>query len=89
MSQITGQKAGYSKNKAFNSSYYQDLIIKAVEEHGSLARKDVDELLWGKLPDWMNDKQKKIKINNLLSTLRRDGQIKNTGTDRKSSWVKN
>ena len=35
-----------------------------------MGRKDIDELLWNKLPEWMNDKQK-IKINNLISELRR------------------
>ena len=33
-------------------------------------RSDVDQLLWNKLPDWIHDKQRKIKINNLLSELR-------------------
>src|SRR5690606_4807317 len=49
----TGQKAAYSKNKAFDKSYYLDLILKSIREHSSLERKDIDELLWNKLPDWM------------------------------------
>ncbi len=54
LAQQTGQKASYSKNLAFDKQYYLDLICKAVKEHGSLARKDIDELLWNKLPDWMS-----------------------------------
>lgn len=83
----TGQKATYSKNKAFDKSYYLDLIVKAIDEHKSLERKDVDELLWNKLPDWMDEKQKKIKINNLLSELRRNGKIENKGTLKMPKWV--
>ena len=86
---MTGQKAVYSKYRAFDKAYYLDLIVKAIEEHRSLERKDVDELLWKKLPDWMDDKQKKTKINNLLSELRRTGQIKNSGSDKKPVWVEN
>lgn len=41
-------------NAAFDKQYYLDLICKAVKEHGSLSRKDIDELLWNKLPDWMD-----------------------------------
>ena len=86
MSQVTGQKAVYSKNKAFEKAYYLDLIMKSIEEHRFLERKDVDELLWKKLPDWMDDKQKKIKINNLLSGLRKLKKIKNSGSKRKPVW---
>ena len=37
----------------------------------------------------MDEKQKKIKINNLLSELRRKGKIKNKGSDARSKWVFN
>lgn len=86
--QKTGQKAAYSKNIAFEKSYYLDLIVKAVSVHGSLNRKDVDELLWKKLPDWMTDKQRKTKINHLLSELRTNNIINNeSGIDAKPLWV--
>jgi ATP-dependent DNA helicase RecG len=48
---------------------------------------DIDELLWKKLPEWMDDKQKKIKINNLLSELRQKKKIENKGTFKMSKWV--
>jgi ATP-dependent DNA helicase RecG len=87
VAQNTGQKAIYTKNRAFDKSYYLDLIEKAVKEHRSIDRNDVDELLWKKLPDWMDDKQKKIKINNLLSEMRRKKRIRNDGNDSKPKWV--
>ena len=64
-----------------------DLILKSIREHSSLDRSDVDQLLWNKLPDWMDDKQKKVKINNLLSELRKDIKIKNIGTFKMPKWV--
>ncbi|MDQ7839081.1 MAG: ATP-binding protein [Thermodesulfobacteriota bacterium] len=87
VAQKTGQKAAYTKNKPFDKAYYLDLIEKAIREHGHVERNDVDELLWNKLPEWMNDKQKKIKINNLLAELRRKNRIRNDGSDTKSKWV--
>src|SRR3990170_6274482 len=87
IAQQTGQKAAYTKNRPFDKAYYLDLIEKVIREHGYVGRNDVDELLWEKLPDWMNDKQKKIKINNLLSELRRKSRIRNKGSDAKSKWV--
>ncbi|MFA6711502.1 MAG: RNA-binding domain-containing protein [Candidatus Caldatribacteriota bacterium] len=87
VAQRTGQKAEYSKNKGFEKNYYLDLIEKSINEHESMGRKDIDKLLWNKLPEWMNDKQKKIKINNLISELRRKKIIENKGTFKISEWV--
>lgn len=87
LAQQTGQKASYSKNRAFDKQYYLDLICKAVKEHGSLARKDIDELLWNKLPDWMDERQRKIKVGNLIAELRRHQKIVNQGSDTKPSWA--
>ncbi|HQN16710.1 MAG TPA: putative DNA binding domain-containing protein [Bacteroidales bacterium] len=87
IAQNTGQKAAYSKNKGFDKIYYLDFIEKAIREHKSLKRSDIDDLLWNKLPEWMDDKQKKIKINNLLSELRKRKKIENIGTFKNSKWV--
>lgn len=87
VAQKMGQKASYSKNRAFDKKYYLDLICKAIEEHGSLARKDIDELLWNKLPEWMDDKQRKHRVTNLITELRRGRRIENRGTFKESEWV--
>ncbi|KAA6306898.1 hypothetical protein EZS27_041438, partial [termite gut metagenome] len=59
IAQATDKKAEYSKNKAFGKQQYFDWILKSIQEHGSLSRKDIDELLWNILPAWMNTDQKK------------------------------
>lgn len=83
----TGQKAEYSKNRALDKAYYLDMVIKAIKQHKHMERKDIDELLWTKLPAWMDDTQRKIKINNLLSEMRKKGMIINEGSDAKPRWV--
>jgi len=87
IAQKTGKRAEYSKNKGFDKCYYMDFIKMAIKEHSSLDRRDVDELLWKKLPDWMSDKQKKTKINHLLTELSTKKIIKNDGNDAKPKWV--
>jgi ATP-dependent DNA helicase RecG len=82
----TGQKASYSKNKAFDKSYYLDLVEKAIREHKSMSRGDIDDLLWNKLPEWMSEKQKKNKIGNLISELRMTGKTQNLGSFNKPIW---
>jgi len=87
VAQKTGQKAKYSKNKAFDKQYYLDLILKAISEHGSMNRKDIDDLLWNKLPDIMTNKQRKTRIGNLLTELRRRGRIENMGCRNSPVWA--
>ncbi len=87
VAQTTGQKAEYSKFRAFDKQYYLDLIIKAIREHAHLERKDIDELLWDKLPAWMDNKKKKIKINHLLTELSSNQKIINVGTRKMPKWI--
>jgi len=87
MSQKTGQEISYTKNKGLDKQCYLDLILKSVTQHGSVSRKNIDALLWEKLPDIYNEKQKKNKITNLLTELRRAGKITNKGTYASSKWV--
>lgn len=70
LAQKVGQIASYTLNKGFDDEYYRDLIVKALKQHGSLSRKDVDALLIKKLPDVLDEKQKLNKIGNLLTQLR-------------------
>jgi len=87
IAQNTEQKAEYSKNKAFEKEKYLEWILKSIKEHGSMNRKDIDKLLWNVLPAWMDNKQRKIKINNLLSELRKKGSIINKGTLSNPQWA--
>jgi ATP-dependent DNA helicase RecG len=87
MAVITGEKAEYSRNKAFDQQYYLDFICKAIGEHKMMTRKDIDTLLWTKISDVLDEKQKKKKIDNLLSQLRCRGRIQNQGGCKKPEWV--
>jgi len=67
--------------------------VSLLQQHSEATRKEIDELLWEKLPDILNEKQKRIKVSNLLSELsRKERTIMNAGTDKKPSgncgWAK-
>ena len=49
----------------------------------------IDKLLWEKLPDILTDEQKRNKIGNLLTELRKEGKIKNMGGFTNSVWTLN
>jgi ATP-dependent DNA helicase RecG len=87
VAQITDKRAEYSKNKGMNKQYYLDFILQSIEQHRSMTRKDIDELLWEKLPDIYDDRQKKNKITNLISELRRLKKIVNKGNFAQPKWM--
>jgi ATP-dependent DNA helicase RecG len=84
---ITGDKASYIKNKAFDEVYYKDLVVKMLEQCGSANRKDLEELLFSKLPDVLTTTQKRDKVKNLVQKLKREGRIEKIGGRKGAKWV--
>lgn len=72
---VTGKKAEYTRNKGFEDSYYCDLIVKALIQHRTLKRKEINELIIDKLPESYADRQKTNKIDYLLKKLKNAGKI--------------
>jgi ATP-dependent DNA helicase RecG len=85
---LTDKRAEYTKNRALDKQYYLDLICAAIDQHESVSRKDLDELLWSKLPEWMTDDQRKNKIGNLIRELRASEKIRNEGSAKRPKWVR-
>lgn len=75
VAKTTGQKAEYTRNKGFDDNYYKDLILKALDQHVTMSRPEIDTLLMTKLPEALTDKQKVSKIGNLLTSLRKADKI--------------
>lgn len=88
IAQKAGQKAAYTKSKAFTQQQYFDWIIQGIKHHSFLTRKDIDGLLWTRLSDLYDDEEKKKKkINNIISAMRTKGIIENIGNDNKPKWI--
>ncbi|WP_024897857.1 RNA-binding domain-containing protein [Brucella rhizosphaerae] len=82
----TSQKAHYIKTRPFDDHHYGEMIVEYLRKFGMASRKDIDELLWGKLSEALDDTQKKNKIGNLLSALRDKDKIRNTGSKSAPRW---
>ena len=63
------------------------MILAFIEKYGSASRKEINELLLNKLSDVLNEDQKKSKVGNLLTVLRKQGKINNSGNFKKPLWV--
>lgn len=76
----TGQKAEYTKHRAFDKQYYKDLILRFLDQHGEAGPQDFQELLLDKLSDLLSGEQKKARIRNLLQEMSgQDGTVRNVG----------
>jgi len=83
----TGQKARYIRNRGLDDDYYRRLIIEYLQKYARASRKEMDELLFAKLPEVLTHDQKAHKVRNLLQSLRRGGVIRNAGSRSTPSWV--
>ena len=83
----TDDKASYIKNRAFHDEHYKKMIESFIEQYGSANKKDINDLILENLSNVLSEKQKKSKVNNIISAMRLGGRITNIGSDAKSKWV--
>ena len=89
IAELTGQKAGYIRNRGFKDDHYKKLILEYLDKYGSASKDDIDKLILDILPEVLDKQQKENKVRNLLYTMhKKDKSIINKGTARKSSWKK-
>lgn len=87
ISAATDDKAAYIRNRAFDDEHYKKMIEAYIEKFGSASRKELDDLVIEKLSAVLSEKQKRSKMNNLISAMRIEGRIKNVGSDTRPKWV--
>ncbi len=80
-------QTAYILNRAFDKQYYIDMILQYLRKYGSVTRSQIEQLILGKLPDFLTSEQKKNKVTNLLTEISKKRRlIKNTGTRHNSKW---
>lgn len=79
-------KAAYIRTRPLNDAFYKKLITEFLGKFGSASRKEVNDVLWDKLPELLNDQQKATKIGNLLTAMRKLGEIENNGSRKTPRW---
>lgn len=86
VAKATNRKATYIRMRAQDDDYYAKLIMDFLAKFGHASRADIEELILVKLSDALDAEQKKNKVGNLLTNLRRAGKIKNTGPRKTPKW---
>ena len=83
VAKVTDQKDEYIKMQGIDDEHYQALIIKYLVKFEKAKKADFEKLLLDKLPNVLDEKQKKNKIKNILQKLRINGEIETIGYD----WI--
>ncbi len=86
IAEATNQKAEYTRNKGLDKEVLMSFILKHIENHKFATREEIDKLLLDKLPDYMDEKQRKKRIDNMLQVLKKD-KIVNVGSRTASKWI--
>lgn len=81
-----GQRADYIKHRAFDDSYYCDLLLEYLRKFSTASREDINRLLLDKLSEILTPQQKRRKISNLLQKMRRQGQVDCQGATAAAKW---
>ncbi|ADH84747.1 putative transcriptional regulator [Desulfurivibrio alkaliphilus AHT 2] len=87
VAKVTASKIDYIWTRAQDDDYYCKLITDYLKKFGRATRGEIDKLLLNKLSDALGQEQKKKKVGNLLTKLRRSKMIRNDGTRAKPKWV--
>lgn len=87
IAEATNLKAEYTRNKGLEKEVLMSFIVKHIDNHGFATREEIDMLLLDKLPDYMDSKQRKKKIENILQEMKKE-KIKNIGSRGFPKWVK-
>lgn len=83
---VTASKVDYIRTRAQDDEFYAKLLTDYLTRFGQADRGEINKLLMDKLSDALNEEQKEDKIGNLLTKLRRNKRILNTGTRSQPIW---
>ena len=87
LASATASKVEYIRTRAQDDAFYANLVQDYLTQFGASPRQEIEKLLWDKLSDVLDAAQKRNKISNLLSNMRRAGKISDIGARKAPSWV--
>lgn len=82
----TGTEADYIRSRGQQDTHYKKMIVDYLKEFQPASREQIDKLLFDLLSSRLSEVQKKSKISRLLTALKKDRMIENTGTRNAPSW---
>jgi len=86
VAEATGQQAEYMRKKELPGSRYRAMLIDYIGKFNGLTRKQINDYMIPEIRGELSIEEKIAKISNLLTYMRRLGEIANTGSATKPLW---
>jgi ATP-dependent DNA helicase RecG len=84
----TKQVGDYLKQRGFDDRFYMKLALEFIQKNlNGSTKNEIRNLLLEKLPDRLEKKQKETKLSTILTRLKKEGKIKNIGSDSNPKWI--
>ena len=77
-----GASVESTPGKRVSNSDCRTAILEYLEANGTASRGEIDALLFDLLPEGMSEERKKVKVSNVLQSMRKEGLIGIEGTTR-------
>jgi ATP-dependent DNA helicase RecG len=86
VAEATGQQAEYMRKKELSGSRYRAMLIDYIGKFNGLTRKQINDYMIPEIRGELSIEEKIAKISNLMTYLRRLGEITNMGSATKPLW---
>lgn len=86
VAQLTGTEASYTRSKGADKAYLKKLVIAYLAQSQGAARDAIEALLLPLLPAILSAEQKRNRVKNLLSEMKRGGLILPDREGRGAIW---
>jgi ATP-dependent DNA helicase RecG len=84
VAKIIGDREDYIKQRGIDDAYCQKIILDYLKKFQSAKREAFEKILLSKLPDVLNEEQKKNKIKNILQKMKAQKMIR---LNSKRDWI--
>ncbi|MBN2734556.1 MAG: putative DNA binding domain-containing protein [Methanomicrobiaceae archaeon] len=83
----TNSRAEYIRNRSFDKNHFKDMIVEYLKKFDEAKYKDFEDLIFDKLSDALDEKQKKHFIRNILQEMRKENVLSTKGYKKGTSWI--
>jgi ATP-dependent DNA helicase RecG len=83
----TDTRADYIRKHSLDKAHFKGLVTAYLKTYHEARRSDIEDLLFDKVSDALNDEQKYLFIRDLLQEMRKEGTIRTVGRTKAATWV--
>ena len=83
----TDMRADYIRKRSLDKAHFKGLVMAYLKTYREAKRSDIEDLLFNKVSDALNDEQKYHFIRDLLQEMRKEGTIRAVGRTKAATWV--